>query len=341
MIFRTPDFWYARKTATAKGLLCAGALSPIGALYGFLARMRFDLYHPIPLSKPVLCVGNLVAGGAGKTPVVMSIVKLLQHAGFNPHILSKGYGGSESGPLQVSPGRDTAEDVGDEPLLLVDAAPTWVSKNRPLGAQAAIDTGANVVVMDDGFQNPAMFKDLAMVVIDGAVGFGNGMVFPAGPLREQVPFGLARADAVILLGDDTTGVAAKIAALRPELPIHRAALVPSVQNPHVAGQAVYAFAGIGRPEKFRATLEAAGARVEGWGAFPDHYAYTADDLKDLIEAARAAKAMILTTAKDYVRLPPACRDAISVFAVDVAWADESALTAQLTAALNKAGVFPA
>lgn len=335
MKFSTPKFWYEKTSEKPFGLL----LSPLGMVYGFFARQRFDLYHPIPLSKPVVCVGNLVAGGAGKTPVVMSIVRALQEKGYNPHILSRGYGGQEKGPLQVSPNRDTVEDVGDEPLLLVDVAPTWVSANRPLGAQSAIDTGANVVVMDDGFQNPSMYKDFALLVIDGAVGFGNGRIFPAGPLRERPEFGLSRADAVVIVGEDKAGTAAYIAS-RSSVPVYKAVLKPRADNPDLAGKTVFAFAGIGRPEKFRQSLLDAGAVIEGWGSYPDHFNYVEEDLRELIAAAEAKDAVIVTTAKDYVRLPERLRSKITVFAVDIEWQNLDGLMLQIEAVLNKVNVWP-
>lgn len=324
MMFKTPSFWYQSRSRMDRFL--PKLLSPLGKLYGAVSRHRFDMHYPVPMAKPVVCVGNVVAGGAGKTPVVMSLVAQLQEKGMNPHILTRGYGGREEGPLQVSPGRDIAEDVGDEALLLVHAAPTWVSKSRALGAQAAMDTGASIIVMDDGYQNPEFFKDVSLLVIDGAVGFGNGCVMPAGPLREAADFALSRAHAVIILGEDKRGLRAQIAALR-DIPVFGAELKPAAGNPEVAGRQVYAFAGIGRPEKFRATLEAAGAQVEGWGDYPDHFMYEEQDLRDLLQSAEARGLPVLTTAKDHVRLPEALKARIQPFHVDLVW-EEGADVAQ-------------
>ena len=312
MIFRTPGFWYEKSS------LWPVLLSPLGYVYAFLARQRFDMHYPVPLLRPVICVGNLVAGGAGKTPVVMSLVRMLQEKGLNPHILTRGYGGAERGPLQVSPGRDTSEDVGDEALLLVDIAPTWVSKSRPHGAQEAIDSGANVIVMDDGFQNPSLYKDFSLLVFDGNSGIGNGHVMPAGPLRENFSTGLARADAAVIIGEDKGNVSDLIRK-ESDMPIFQAKLQPSGNNPDIFGKEVFAFAGIGRPEKFRDSLVAAGAVIDGWAEFPDHYPYAEDDLKELLSAAKAKQSIVLTTAKDYVRLPQSCRDQVLVFAVDLVW----------------------
>lgn len=311
----TPAFWYRDNTALARVLPCV--LAPLSWLYAAAVRQRFSMHYPVPMDRPVICVGNAVAGGAGKTPVVMALVDLLQERGMNPHILSRGYGGSEEGPLQVSPERDTAHDVGDEPLLLVEAAPTWVARNRALGVQAAIDTGATVVVMDDGLQNPTFFKDVSLLVIDGHAGLGNGCVMPAGPLRECFDGVIARCDAVIIVGDDRHSLTTKIAALRAELPVFSATLAPTAQTPSVAGQTVYAFAGIGRPEKFRHTLEAAGAKVEGWAEFPDHYPYAHEDLAELMASADSVGVPVYTTVKDHVRLPADMKSRVQPFAVSV------------------------
>jgi tetraacyldisaccharide 4'-kinase len=315
MIFAPPAFWHKHGLRDETLSL---ALAPLGMAYGFLSRKRFDLHFPVPLEKPVVCVGNITMGGAGKTPVALSLADLLKDKGWNPHFLTRGYGGTEKGPLQVAPSRDTSADVGDEALLLVEKAPTWVSANRALGAQTAIDTGANVVILDDGYQNPALYKDFALVVIDGGSGFGNGRVFPAGPLREDIAFSLSRADAVVIVGDDLSN-AAETVKRHAAVPLLHAHLEPEADNPDVSGREIFAFAGIGRPEKFRKTLEKAGAKIEGWGSFPDHFAYIKEDLKALIEAAEKKGLMIVTTAKDYVRLPPSLRPKVKVFRVRLVW----------------------
>jgi tetraacyldisaccharide 4'-kinase len=331
MKIKTPSFWYAPPEAQPPW---QKILVPLSWLYAWIVRQRFDLYYPIPLSKPVVCVGNLVAGGAGKTPVVLSLVRLLKERGHNPHALTRGYGGGEIGPIQVAPSRDTSEDVGDEALLLVDAAPTWVSRNRALGAQAAIDSGANIVVMDDGFQNPVIYRDFSLVVVDSAAPFGNGGVMPAGPLRENPARGLARADAVVVLGQAPQEAIARLTGLRADLKIFTARLVPSAAAPPVSGQRIYAFAGIGRPAKFRKTLEEAGAIIEGWGEYPDHYMYKPEDLAPLVQAAEKSGSMIITTAKDHVRLPPAFKDKIAVYGVDVVWDDAAGLVDYIDATLK-------
>ena len=327
----TPKFWYGQGRGAARFLPLL--LSPASWIYAAVQRQRFDMYYPVPMARPVVCVGNIVAGGAGKTPVTLALADLLQREGFNPHLLSRGYGGSEEGPLQVSPDRDTAEDVGDEALMLVNAAPTWVSKNRALGVQAAIDTGATVIIMDDGFQNPTFFKDVSVLVIDAASGFGNGRVIPAGPLREPFESAISRCEAVVLLGDDTRGIAEMIGKERAELPIFKARLAPAPDAPDLAGKQVYAFAGIGRPEKFRDTLVACGAEVTGWAEFPDHYPYTEEDLREMLSSAREKQTPVYTTAKDHVRLPLALRAEILPFPVSLIWEDEGAVAAFMTGRL--------
>lgn len=331
-MWQTPSFWYEAKKPSDR--LWPVLLTPLAFLYGWLARKRFDLYFPVPLARPVICVGNLVAGGAGKTPVVLSLVGLLQDKGYNPHLLTRGYGGEEEGPLQVSPDRDTAEDVGDEALLLVEKAPTWVARSRPQGAQAAIDTGASVIIMDDGFQNPSLYKDFVLLVVDGTSGFGNGKIFPAGPLREPLAFGLSRAHAVLIIGEDKADVARQVQE-HTAVPVLSARLEACPDNPEIFSKTVYAFAGLGRPQKFKETLEAAGAIVEGWAEFPDHYPYAEEDLKELVAAAEAKNCPVITTAKDYVRLPETLRKKVLKFSVRLVWKDEEEVLRLALEALQK------
>jgi tetraacyldisaccharide 4'-kinase len=328
----TPAFWYRQKTAGEVFLKLA--LLPAGWFYGWLVRKRFDLYFPVPMVKPVICVGNMVAGGAGKTPVVLSLAELLQEKGYNPHLLIRGYGGTESGPLQVSPGRDTASDVGDEALLLVEKAPTWVSVNRHLGAQEAMDSGANIVIMDDGFQNPVIYKDFSFLVIDGVVGLGNKQVMPAGPLRENLGSGLSRADAVVIIGEDKTGAAEYVRRLT-DVPILSARLAADENNPDIKGKKVSAFAGIGRPQKFKETLEAGGAVIEGWMEFPDHFPYDEEDLKEIVAQAEERGLLLLTTTKDHVRLPNSLRQKVRTFSVHLVWQNPAEVVPLIEQALQK------
>ncbi len=323
---KTPAFWY-RPPGLASTLL-----APLGALYGLAGRRRIAGTVPRRIGVPVACVGNLVAGGAGKTPVGLALIAALQARGIAVHALTRGHGGREAGPLAVDPGRHGAADVGDEALLLAGAAPCWVARDRLAGAERAVAAGAKAIVMDDGFQNPALHKDLALIVADGAVGFGNGRLVPAGPLRERVADGLARADALVILGEDRHGLA-KLAGGRPVL---AARLEPDpAAAARLAGRDVLAFAGIGRPEKFFATLEALGARLVGRVPFADHHPYRAAEVAALIDRAAELGALPVTTAKDAVRLPQDLRAKVAVLPVTVRWADERALAALLTHLLQK------
>ncbi len=314
-----PDFW-------AEDGTLATLLAPLGAGYDLAGRLRRALVPSVSADIPVICVGNLVAGGAGKTPVVLALVEALAARGASVHCLSRGYRGRTPGPRRVEAARDSAAEVGDEALLLARAAPSWVARDRAAGARAAIAAGAQVLVMDDGFQNPALAKDLSLVVVDGAYGFGNRRVMPAGPLRETVARGLARADAVVLLGRDERNLGA---ALGGGLPVLTAKIAPRPGSERLAGRKVMAFAGIGRPEKFFATLTGLGAELAETRAFPDHHPYSAGDLRDLRERAQALGADLVTTEKDAVRLTLEQRDGIEVLAVAVAWDDPAALQALL------------
>lgn len=322
---RAPDFFGQRG-----GL--SQALSPLGSLYGAIARLRERWSKPWHAPVPVICAGNITAGGAGKTPVALALGELLRERNQTVHFLSRGYGGRLSGPVRVDRGSHTARDVGDEPLLLAEVAPTWVARNRPAGAKAAIADGATAIVMDDGFQNPSLAKTLSLVVVDGGSGFGNGRVLPAGPLREPVNQGLARADAVVLMEPDTVGVAQTLA--ETSLPTIRARLVPSAAAARFADRNVVAFAGIGRPDKFFATLEDLGCRIVTRRSFPDHHTFSADEIMRLVETARAAGATPVTTAKDYARLPRDSQVMVEQVPVLLEWRDPQQIETLLDRALN-------
>ena len=317
---RAPDFWY-RAPGPASALL-----APLGAAYDLASRLRRSLIRPERVAVPVLCVGNLVAGGAGKTPVALDLARRLAARGRAPHVLSRGYGGRTGGPLRVDPEWHDAATVGDEPLLLARAAPTWVARDRLAGARAAMAEGAGCLLLDDGFQNPRLAKDLALVVVDGEAGFGSGRVMPAGPLRETVARGLARAQAVVLLGEDRHGIAA---ALPPGLPLLRARLRTGPEAEALRGRPVVAFAGIGRPEKVFATLRELGAELVETHGFPDHHPYGGAEVEALLVTAKRRGALAVTTEKDAVRLPEPLRARVTVLSVALAWDDEAALDALL------------
>lgn len=266
----------------------------------------------------VICVGNLTAGGSGKTPIVVAVALALTARGLRPVILSRGYRGRLHGPLFVDPETNTAADTGDEPLLLARAVPVIVARNRVAGAQLADTEGFDAIVMDDGHQNFGVAKDLSIVAVDAETGFGNGRVLPAGPLREPVAQGLARAGAVILAGDGM-----------PPLPgfngpILRAHLVPA-DTEGLKGKQVIAFAGIGRPQKFFDTLQRLGVTIIEACRYADHHAYTASDIARLKAKARDHGAVLVTTEKDFVRLTPLQRENIAVLPVRAVFDDTAAL----------------
>lgn len=303
---RAPDFWSRPQRGWQ-----ARALSPFAALYTWGGRWRMASTTPAQAAVPVLCIGNLTLGGTGKTPVAIALAQMLKAGGHAPFFLTRGYGGRERGPLRVDPARHTADDVGDEPLLLAGAAPVIVARDRVAGAALAVRDGASLIVMDDGFQNPTLAKTASLVVIDGVAHFGNGAVFPAGPLREPVSQGLARAQGLIVVGG-----ALPPEAGAPALPCFPARLVPAPEAAALFhGRRVFAFAGIGRPEKFFSTLKDCGAVLAATEAFPDHFPFGAQDIDDITSRAASLDALPVTTAKDLVRLPAELRGAIAVLPV--------------------------
>ena len=310
---KAPAFW------TEDGAL-AHLLAPLGVLYTLGGRWRRRAATPWRAPAPVVCIGNLTVGGAGKTPTALAIARRLMVAGRRPVMVSRGYRGRLAGPVRVDPRAHTAADVGDEPLLLADAAPTIVAKDRLDGVRAALDLG-DTVVLDDGFQDPRLAHDLAFVVVDGAAGFGNARVLPAGPLREPIEEGLARADAVIVIGEG------HVATDRPVL---RARLVPRDDALRFRGRKVLAFAGIGRPQKFFSTLAELGAEVAAAHGFADHHAYDEDEIARLVEEAARLQAEPVTTRKDWVRLPASARPMIAAVDIDLVFADEDTVMRRLS-----------
>jgi tetraacyldisaccharide 4'-kinase len=305
-----PEFWRHRG-------LAAIALSPLGALVSHLGPLWRARTTPTVVGVPVICVGNLTVGGAGKTPLVIALARALQGLGRAPHILSRGYGGRLKGPLRVDPVQHEAQDVGDEPLLLARMAPTWICADRATSARAAVEDGADILLMDDGFQNPGLIKTVSILVIDGGYGFGNGQVMPAGPLREALAGGLARADAAVIIGDDITGIRDAIA---DRCPIFDARIVP-IPDQGITGKPVIAFAGIGRPEKFYASLQELGCTLIETRNFADHHPYTPDEIMRLCDLAHALDATLVTTEKDLVRLPDAARKMVQALRIAVEWSD--------------------
>jgi len=320
---KAPEFW-----RTGRGGLPAAALSPLGWVYGLAGKVRRSLSRPWQPPVPVICVGNLVAGGAGKTPVALDLAQRLQAIGTSVSFLSRGYGGSETGPRRVDGDVDRADQVGDEPLLLCRQAPTWVSQDRVRGAAAASD-GADVIIMDDGYQNPSLIKACSLLVIDGQYGFGNGRLIPAGPLRETPGDALKRADGVIIIGEDEAGLVTFISRAFPDLPLLRTKIVPGPEIKNLTDKPLTAFAGIGQPDKFFRTLTDAGCNVVTSRSFPDHHPYSLTDLEHLKSLAKKNNSQLITTEKDSVRIPKDQSQDIEVLTITLQWEDEALLQSLL------------
>ena len=326
MPMRAPEFWHEPPG------LAAGLLAPAGAAWDIAARLRRAVVRPYCAPIPVLCVGNLVAGGSGKTPVVLSLVDLVERRAIAVHVVTRGYGGRLAGPVRVDPSRHDATAVGDEALLIAARTSCWVARSRAAGIAAAIHAGAAAIVLDDGFQNPNVVKDLSLVVVDAEYGFGNGRVMPAGPLREPIAAGLARADAIVLLGDRPPPSELDASPC----PTLQATLEP-VHGERFTGMRLVGFAGIGRPEKFFAMLRRLGARLVSTAPFPDHHPYRPDEIGRLRDIAARNDAGLVTTAKDWIRLPPELRADIDVLDVEIRWRDPMKLEQVLRGFVQRAG----
>ena len=327
---QAPKFWYRSRSWQAI------LLSPLGVLYAWATARRQKNARPTQIDIPVICIGNLNVGGTGKTPTTIAIAQMLTSRGIAVHIVSRGYGGSLQAVTQVDPRSHTADETGDEPLLMAAFAPTWVANERVEGARAAQNAGADVILLDDGFQDPSLTKDLAIVVVDAARGFGNGRCLPAGPLREPVHVGLKRADAVISIGEPeaqsqfrerSADQVGRIAHLT-------ASLKPIEMGMPWAEGRYLAFAGIGDPEKFFATLRGLGAPLVRTVALDDHQKLARPMIQRLMKEAQSMNAQLVTTEKDAARLPADLRSGILSLPVRLEFDDANALETLLEPVLS-------
>ncbi|MFP5449329.1 MAG: tetraacyldisaccharide 4'-kinase [Alphaproteobacteria bacterium] len=337
MKLSTPRWWYVRERDRAAMPMTRILLKPLSWIWAAVTARKIARAIPVDPGAPVICVGNITMGGTGKTPVVREILARLRARGIEAHGLSRGYGGRLGGPVQVALERHAAADVGDEPLMMAKDGPVWISRDRAAGALAAVAVGAQAVVMDDGHQNPSLAKHLSLIVVDGETRdgewpFGDGAVFPSGPLREPLAAGLARADAVVLmLPQEVAAADPELLALFGATPVLIARLSPVTPPP--TGPQV-GFAGVGKPWKVERALKAAGCELADFAPFPDHHAYDAATLNRLAARAEDFGAGLVTTEKDWARLPADWRGRVSAWPVRAKFEDEAALDALLSRAMT-------
>ena len=321
---RPPHFWSAgldpgsREAAPLVRLL----LTPFASLYAWASARRIAKASPEKVAIPVICIGNITSGGSGKTPIVKALREALTAKGYKAASLSRGYGGRLKGPLLVDPNTHTAKDVGDEPLMLAHSGESWIGADRVSAAREMATAGIDVILMDDGHQNPSLYKDMSLLVLDAGAPFGNGHVLPKGPLREPIAASLKRADGVILMGDGPVPQIVTVSKL-PVLRAHLESLAPPPPGPLIA------FAGIGRPQRFFDKLEQAGGDVMDTLSFADHHTYSDRELQRLHEVAKVHSAQLVTTEKDYMRLAPAQREGIHAIRVRTVFDGEADLLARI------------
>lgn len=311
----SPKFWSDENSKLVK------VLDPISKLYSFVSNVRLNSVVPVKADVPVVCIGNVVLGGAGKTPTVELVCDLLREKFNSPHILTAGYGGYLKNVVRVDPQLHSYLQVGDEALLSAAVAPTWIGKNRVNSGKAAVLSGADVLVMDDGFQNNSIEKDLKILVIDSKQAFGNGHLFPAGPLRESAASGITKSDMVLIIGDKNDELEKQVTAVKSSIPIFRAKM--EVSNPvAVENNRVVGFCGLGYPLKFKKTLIDCGYEVVDFVSFSDHHPYTITEIQKLISGAKSVNATLVTTMKDFVKVPAVFKNEMSVITIKLVTEDD-------------------
>lgn len=311
---KTPEFWRSIN-------LTAILLFPLAAIYNYLFQFKKYWATETRVKAPVICIGNVTLGGSGKTPIVQSLSTLIASTGVEVGILSRGYGGNIKDSIKVDANLHTAEMVGDEPLMLAQTHDVWIGRSRVISAQKAVASGKKTLIMDDGHQHLSLHKDLSFVVIDGSYGIGNGLVFPAGPMRELLKDSLMRADGVILVGDDETNIIPKLGN-KKVIRVHVEADLSSF--PPAYSKCV-AFAGIGHPEKFFKMLRKMGYDIVEQRSYPDHYPLSKIEIEELIDLAGAKEAFLVTTEKDAIRLAPEYRQWVTACRIKIKWDDSDIL----------------
>jgi len=286
-------------------------LEPLSKLYYIISKAKLNSIVPEKTEVPVICIGNIVLGGSGKTPTVELVCDILKNNNFSPHILTAGYGGYLKNVVRVNSSLHSYLQVGDEALLSAEVSPTWIGKNRINSSKAAILAGANVLVMDDGFQNNSIEKDIKILVIDSGQEFGNNCLFPAGPLREPIKFGVNKSDAVLIIGEKNLELEERIHTIAKNIPIFRAKM-DAIEFPEIENNKVVGFCGLGYPLKFKKTLIECGYELVDFISFSDHHPYTITEIQKLISGAKSVGATLVTTMKDFVKIPEVFKNEIKI-----------------------------
>lgn len=316
-IFKAPKFWNDSNSR------CSKFLAPISKIYELASNIKMNRITPEKVSIPVICVGNVVLGGAGKTPTVELVCEILKKNGYTPHILTGGYGGYLKNVVRVDHIKHSYLQVGDEALLSAAVAPTWIGKNRVNAADAATLSGADVIVMDDGFQNNYIFKDFKILVIDSGQSFGNEKIFPAGPLREHIDSGVKKSNIALIIGSQNIELEEKIKNVKTNIPIFYAQIQVDTNCDIKQNDKIIGFCGLGYPEKFKKTLQSLGTEILDFIAFADHHPYTITEIQKLIMASENAAARLVTTRKDYVKIPDVFKAKVSVVDIKLSFTTES------------------